>query len=155
MLEMKLTITAPDLSAAINNLAQAISTRALGSQNGTTICAEVTNTASAGADTAPTVNPTQTTSVPTSAVPVTPAPTQDTVESVPVAPIEQPVPVPTAAPAYTLEMIATAGTALIDAGKMEPLTDLIARYGISSITELDPSQYGAFATELRALGAQI
>ena len=52
-------------------------------------------------------------------------------------------------------MIATAGTALIDAGKMKLLTDLIARYGISSITELDPSQYGAFATELRALGAQI
>ena len=110
-------------------------------------CTEATDTSSAGADAAPAANPIQVTGVPTSAVPVAPAPAS--------VPVEQPLSVPTAAPAYTLEMIATAGTALIDAGKMKLLTDLIARYGISSITELDPSQYGAFATELRALGAQI
>lgn len=147
MLEMKLTITAPDLSAAINNLAQAMSARVPGLQNGTTTCAEATSTASAGADAAPAANPIQVTGVPTSAVPVALAPAS--------VPVEQPLSVPTAAPVYTLEMIATAGTALIDAGKMKLLTDLIARYGISSITELDPSQYGAFATELRTLGAQI
>ena len=147
MLEMKLTITTPDLSEAINNLAQAMSTCVPGIQNGTTTCAEATNTTSAGADAAPAANPTQVTGVPTSAVPVAPAPTS--------VPVEQPLSVSTAAPAYTLEMIATAGTTLIDIGKMKQLTDLLARYGISCITELDPSQYGAFATELRALGAQI
>lgn len=109
MLEMKLTITAPDLSAAINNLAQAMSARVPGLQNGTTTCAEAASTASAGADAAPAANPIQVTGVPTSAVPVAPAPTS--------VPVEQTAPVPTAAPAYTLEMIATAGTALIDAGK--------------------------------------
>ena len=64
-------------------------------------------------------------------------------------------PVPTAAPQYTLEMIATAGTALVDAGKMEALCALLGKYGIDSLVKLDPSQYGAFATDLRGLGAQL
>lgn len=77
-----------------------------------------------------------------SAVPVNPAPAQ-------------PVPVPTAAPQYTLEMIAKAGTVLVDTGKMNELCSLLAKYNVDALTSLDPTQYGAFATELRALGAQI
>lgn len=74
-----------------------------------------------------------------------------------IAPVKNPIPttVPTAAPTYTLDAIAKAGATLVDAGKMDALCDLLAKYGIAAITALDPSQYGAFATELRALGAQI
>ena len=77
-----------------------------------------------------------------------------------VAPAAQAVPtaaqaVPTAAPQYTLDMIAKAGTALIDAGKMAELSALLAKYGVEALTTLDPAHYGAFAAELRAMGASI
>ena len=63
--------------------------------------------------------------------------------------------VPTAAPQYTLDMIATAGSALIDAGKMDQLMELLGKFGVASLTELAPESYGAVANELRALGAAI
>lgn len=59
------------------------------------------------------------------------------------------------APAYTLDQISRAGAALVDAGKMQQLLELLGRYGVQAVTQLQPEQYGAFATELRALGAQI
>ncbi len=66
-----------------------------------------------------------------------------------------PAPVPTSAPQYTLDMIATAGSALIDAGKMDQLMQLLGKFGVASLTELAPKNYGAVANELRALGAAI
>lgn len=78
------------------------------------------------------------------------------------APVAPPSPAPaapavpvTTAPAYTLDQIAKAGASLVDAGKMEPLLALLSRYGVQAVTQLAPEHYGAFATELRALGAQI
>ena len=84
-------------------------------------------------------------------VPVaTPAPTVTPAANV------APVPaVPTSAPQYTLDMIATAGSALIDAGKMDQLMGLLGKFGVASLTELAPESYGAVANELRALGAAI
>jgi hypothetical protein len=38
---------------------------------------------------------------------------------------------------------------------MQQLLELLGRYGVQAVTQLKPEQYGAFATELRALGAQI
>ena len=70
------------------------------------------------------------------------------------APAAPAVPV-TAASTYTLDQIAKAGASLVDAGKMEPLLALLSRYGVQAVTQLAPEHYGAFATELRALGAQI
>ena len=43
----------------------------------------------------------------------------------------------------------------MDAGKMEQLLALLTKYSVQAVTQLTPDQYGAFATELRALGAQI
>ena len=63
--------------------------------------------------------------------------------------------VPTSAPQYTLDMIATAGSRLIDAGKMDQLMGVLARFGVVSLTDLAPENYGAVACELRALGAAI
>ena len=140
MLEMKITIAAPDLAAAINNLAVALA-------NGNTVPAEKATTPVASA---PVAQP----ATPTAPVNPTPAPVapvaQAPVAQAPVAPA-----VPTGAPTYTLEMIARAGTALVDAGKMDALCGLLAKYGVEALTALDPAQYGNFANDLRALGAQI
>ena len=83
-----------------------------------------------------------------------PAPTAGPVS---VAPGNTPAPaVPvTTAPAYTLDQISRAGASLVDAGKMQQLLELLGRYGVQAVTQLQPEQYGTFATELRALGAQI
>ena len=61
----------------------------------------------------------------------------------------------TTAPTYTLDQIAKAGASLVDAGKMEQLLALLAKYGVQAVTQLQPDQYGVFATELRTLGAQL
>lgn len=61
----------------------------------------------------------------------------------------------TTAPTYTLGQIAKAGASLVDAGKMEQLLALLAKYGVQAVTQLQPDQYGVFATELRTLGAQL
>lgn len=145
MLEMRITIAAPDLAAAINNLAVALA-------NGNTVPAEKPakaekqTEAKDAAQQAP-VNPMQATGAPLSA---TPAQTVAPVANAPVASA-----VPTGAPTYTLDMIARAGAALVDAGKMDALCGLLAKYGVEALTALDPAQYGNFANDLRALGAQI
>lgn len=59
------------------------------------------------------------------------------------------------APAYTLDELATAAAPLMDAGKLDQLQDLIARFGVPSLMDLPQEQYGAFATALRELGANI
>lgn len=98
------------------------------------------------------------------AAPVPPAaPLATTMPPAPAAaPAAPPAPAPaapavpvTTAPTYTLDQIAKAGASLVDAGKMEPLLALLSRYGVQAVTQLAPEHYGAFATELRALGAQI
>ena len=61
----------------------------------------------------------------------------------------------TTAPTYTLDQIAEAGASLVDAGKMEQLRALLAKYGVQAVTQLPPDQYGVFATELRTLGARL
>ena len=163
MLEVKITITAPDLEAAINNLAKAMIVHADSSLNGIAIGATHSNTTCAAAnETTPAQqNPTQATGVPVNVTPAqTAVPTAPTVPVVPSVPAAAPTAntapaVPTAAPQYTLEMLANAGTALIDAGKMNELAALLAKYGVEALTSLDPAHYGAFATELRAMGAQI
>ncbi len=55
----------------------------------------------------------------------------------------------------TLDQIAKAGASLVDAGKMEQLLALLAKYGVQAVTQLQPDQYGVVATELRTLGAQL
>lgn len=71
------------------------------------------------------------------------------------APAAAPAAVPTAAPTYTLDALARAGAALAQAGKMNEAMAVLAKYGVQTVNQLKPEQYGAFAAELRALGAQI
>lgn len=141
MLEMKITIEAAELAVAVEKLADAIR----GNPN-----------------ILPLDPPQVQTPVPVAPVPASVAvPTQPPAMPVPTPP---PASVPAAptpalpvasAPSYTLDQISKAGAALVDAGKMEPLLALLTKYGVQAITQLQPAQYGVFATELRALGAQI
>lgn len=165
MLEMKITIAAPDLAAAINNLAAALDGKnphTVCNQYGTdnkhidyvgTITMGMSGKARPATPAAP-VNPAPAPTVPTQAtgapLSATPAQTVAPVANAPVASA-----VPTGAPTYTLDMIARAGAALVDAGKMDALCGLLAKYGVEALTALDPAQYGNFANDLRALGAQI
>lgn len=89
------------------------------------------------------------------ATPQTPIAPPVPTAAVPQPPVAPPAAVPTAAPTYTLDALARAGAALAQVGKMQDAVNLLAKYGVQSVNQLKPEQYGAFATELRALGAQI
>lgn len=62
---------------------------------------------------------------------------------------------PTAAPTYTLEQISKAGADLAAAGKTPQLLGLLQQFGIQAVNMLPKEQYGAFATALRGMGAQL
>ena len=95
--------------------------------------------------------------VPIQSVPVTPVvpvPTQTSVvQSVPTAPVQAPV--PTTSVTYTPDDLARAAFALMDSGRQQELIGLLQQFGVNAIPELKPEQYGAFATALRGMGAQI
>lgn len=101
-----------------------------------------------------TVVPTQPTPAPVATPTPAPAPVASAQTVAPTNPAAPAVPV-TTAPTYTLDQIAKAGASLVDAGKMEQLLALLAKYGVQAVTQLQPDQYGVFATELRTLGAQL
>lgn len=157
MLEMNITIAAPDLAAAINALAAALDDRtSKPTGNSPVVIAPAahpaTPTAPVNPTPAPVVYPAQASGTPTHTI----APSVPSFPSVtPAAKAAPASTVPTAAPRYTLDMISTAGATLIDAGKMEQLMQLLDKFGVKSLTELAPENYGAIATELRALGAAI
>ncbi len=141
MLEIKITIEAPELANAINNVASAM----------------------AGAKVQPAVAPTtvqaQAPTQPVAPAPVA-APAQTTAQAVaptPAAPASAPVAaVPVAsAPQYTVEQIMAAGATLMDAGKANELINLLHTFGVQAVMDLKPDQLGAFATEMRKLGAKI
>lgn len=143
MLEMKITIAAPELAAAINNLAVALAD----GNNAKPAPKEAVSVVQ------PTVQPMTQPTRPT--VPVNPIPAPAAQPTPVSAAIPVPAPIPTAAPQYTLDMISKAGSALIDAGKMDQLVELLTKFGVASLTELAPDSYGAIANELRALGAVL
>lgn len=97
------------------------------------------------------VNPIESTVVDPTATAPTAAPDAPQIDnaepSVPVAP----------APVYTRNQISKAGAELIaaDPAKMSALQELLAQFNVTSIPELKEEQFGAFATKLRELGANI
>lgn len=57
--------------------------------------------------------------------------------------------------AYSLDDLSRAGAALIDQDKMPQLLELLKKYGVQAITQLDPGTYPAFVEEMKALGAKL
>ena len=92
-------------------------------------------------DAAPAQKP-ESAAAPTAPAPVTPAP-------IPTAPV--------AAPAYTLAQVTKAGAELMQSnpGLQPALAELIHRYGAQTVQEIPQDKLGAFATELRQMGAKI
>lgn len=151
MFEVKVTVNAPDLIMAATVFAKALrpDTQAapapvvtLDPQQGTLAVSTDVATATAAAATA----------AARTAVPTAPTPTNQPPAS---APLAQPQAPATATPAYDLYQLANAGAVLTRQGKVAELQALLPKYGVATISELDPSLYGAFATDLRGLGAQI
>ena len=157
MSEFTVKVQAPELAAALMALAAAM---------------KGTIPTQTGAEALPPpVNPTQTAAPVYAAPPAAPAPVAASAPTAPAqacttaspatpaanpAPTAAPPVVPTAAaPTYNRDQIMTAGAALIDAGKINELMGLLNAFGVQAVTQLKQEQLGAFATELRKLGAQI
>lgn len=156
MYEFKITVEIPGLAEAISNLAAALSTgqvHTVCNQHGTNNH-HIENVGTVNMD-IPVVkeNPT------TEAAPVQTAQTSDTVAPT-TAPDPAPATVVTTAPAaqgksYTVDDLSRAGATLIDQGKMPQLIDLLKKYGVQAVTQLDASQYPAFVEDMKALGAAL
>ena len=156
-MEITVTVNAPELAGAITKLALAIEGAALNKNGEVTIPAGTTATVQSVEQV---VQPT------TAAAPQQTAP-QPQAQTIPMPQPTAPVPQPqapttaqqtTAQPqqkALTLNDIATAGAGLVDQGKMQQVIELLGKYGVQAITQLQPTQFDAFAVELRALGAAI
>ena len=162
MLEMKIKIEADAaVLKAIDKLTTALEKNAVNisvSQDTPAPVAPVATPAPVSPVTVPpaSVVPTQPTPAPVATPTPAPAPAAHAAPAQTVAPTNPAPTVPvTTAPTYTLDQIAKAGASLVDAGKMEQLLALLAKYGVQAVTQLQPDQYGVFATELRTLGAQL
>lgn len=149
MSNLTITVEAPELTAAILRLADAMK-----------------------GNTVPAATPAP---VPPAPAPAVREPIQ---QPAPIAPVQQapavpvtappamqpatpayPAPAPTApvaaAPAYTLDQLQVAIGPLMDAGKAPQLQGLLAKYGVQRMPDLRPDQLPAFAADLRGLGARI
>lgn len=154
MFEINVTVNAPELAEALNNLAAAL--------KGAKLEPAASKTGKADkpapvppADYMPPADTAPAPATPAPAPAVTPAPAPAPVQA-PVTPAPAPAPVPVApAPTYNRDQIMTAGAALIDAGKINELMGLLNSFSVQAVTQLKQDQLGAFATELRKLGAQI
>jgi hypothetical protein len=63
--------------------------------------------------------------------------------------------VPTSTQTYSMEQLAVAATQIVDAGRRTELVSLLNSFGVQALPALPKEHYGAFATQLRALGAKI
>ncbi|GAK08970.1 hypothetical protein [Geomicrobium sp. JCM 19038] len=93
----------------------------------------------------------------TSTVPTAPLAPSATVEQSNAVPTEVPsqTAVPTTPKSYTQEDLSKAAAQLVDANKQNDLIQLLSTFGVQSLVNLPQDQYGAFATKLRELGAQL
>ena len=77
--------------------------------------------------------------------------------------IQQPVPqtvapvtqVATTAMTYQLDDLSLAAMGLVRQGMQPQLQGLLKQFGVEALPQLPKEQYGAFATALRGMGAQI
>lgn len=117
---------------------------------------ESTHPVVATGDIMPFTTPQTVTAAPVAPVPVQPVPVSFAPVPVQPVPVPAPISVPTAvAPTYSMDQLAVAATTLMDAGHQNDLLSLLGKFGVQALTQLPKEMYGAFATDLRALGAQL
>lgn len=97
------------------------------------------------------------TAVPVQAAPVQTIPAQTApVQTSPIQTAPVQTAVPTSTVAYTMDDLARAGMSLMVCGKQAELQKLLKEgFGVDALPQLPKEQYGAFATALREMGAQI
>lgn len=97
------------------------------------------------------------TAVPVQAAPVQTIPAQTApVQTSPIQTAPVQTAVLTSTVAYTMDDLARAGMSLMDCGKQAELQKLLKEgFGVDALPQLPKEQYGAFATALREMGAQI
>ena len=138
MLEVKITVVAPDLTNAISNLAIAFGSKIVEAPQPQV------------ATPLPPAPVSASMSVPTNPAPIPAAPAQSQQPTTPIAGV------PLAdAPQFTVDQIMAAGATLMDAGRVSDLMNLLHSFGVQAVMDLKPEQLGAFATEMRKLGAAI
>ncbi len=137
-IDISITIHTPELAAALTKLAEALSATSTGS-------APVSASSQAASRPSSTA-----TSAPKSAgVPATSAPPTSAKPPV------QPAPTATPSP-YTFPQLQQAAGTLVQAGRQQELCNLLnQKYKVQALTQLTEGQYGAFATDLRAMGVNI
>lgn len=158
-------IEAPELCAALNNLADALKMQTVAAPAVQNEAQPVQNVIPFPAAETPvqapemvsTTAPTTPVDVPvtvgvngaTSATTNAPAPTPapDTATA--------PVTAATSEKVYTFEDITAAGSQLLEMNKMSQLMELLKGYGVQAVTQLKPEQYADVAAGLRGLGAKI
>ena len=142
-------IEAPELAAALNNFADALRGRPAAESpvdeerkvvQFTPVQAEPAPDTAANPIAAPATNTVNGTAPATTSAPTAAAPT--------------PAPNATSKP-VTFDEIVTAGSQLLDAGRMADLLNLLKGFGVQAITQLKPEQYADVAVALRGLGAKI
>ena len=163
MLEIKLNmeLTAPDLSKAIEKLAEALAQpKAAGITMTNAIPSPVEEKPAAPEPApAPAEEPKKTTAKKTTkkaaakkAADPAPAPAPE--------PIPAPVPAPEPAPApepvkYDLGMITRASASIVEKIGVDALFGVLKKYNVQAITMIPQDRYADFAQDLRALGADI
>ena len=161
--EIKVTVEAPELVAAITALTSAITGGKVAPQETATQQA-VQNAAAAQTSTYSEITPS---AQPVANAPAQTAPTTSVQPSVteaanyqpsaPNAPQAAPQPAQSApAKAYTLDDLSKAAAALItQQNKMAEVLAVLGQFGVQAVSQLQPAQYDAFANAIRQLGATI
>lgn len=95
------------------------------------------------------------TNAPTMAPPAVPASAYPAPTATPVSPaLVQAAPV-AGAPAYQIDDLARGAAQLMDAGKQQECLALLSQFGVQSLGQLSPDNFGVFATALRQMGAKL
>lgn len=166
MIELKVTVDAPDLSTAINHLADAIESKGTDALAAPAKNSRSKKVAAKTAPDAPAVSVPAHSEPVGSPVPVEqPAAAPQPVQAPAAAPVQQFIPQPAAAPAaptqsqqgITCEQIINAAMPLMNSNPAfaMQLQGILAKYGVQAVTQIPENMLPNVAADLRALGAKI
>lgn len=74
---------------------------------------------------------------------------------IPETPAVQQPQAPTQMPTYSIDQIAVGAIQLKDAGRLGEFQQLLARFGVAALTQLQPSQLPEIAAELQKMGVKL
>ena len=136
MIEVKVSITAPELSEAITRLAAALE------KHGTSALHDTVVQSGEPAKIPETPTPAEATPKP-----VAPAPVDATPKPVAPAPVKEPTPEKPSV-TYTLDELGRAAAPLVDNGKTAELIALLETFGVKTLVDLKATDYPAFVAGL-------